>query len=150
MKGSGVRVSPSALREVPANARNPRSAAIAPNAEGGPKGAPNGVKWGPIGSDRGPSGRPFSGGIFAPAATDSWMAQLSLPFSDLPPDHPAYLTIAEAADRTRCCQRTIRRAIDRGALRAGRVRGANGARGGYRIRAADLERWLFDDLGTAG
>ena len=68
------------------------------------------------------------------------MAQLSLPFSQPSRDEPAYLTIAEAADRTRCCERTIRRAIDRGALRAGRVRGANGARGGYRIRPADLER----------
>ena len=77
------------------------------------------------------------------------MAQLLLPFSDPYPDDAAYLTIAEAADRTRCCERTIRRAIDRGALRAGRVRGANGARGGYRIRPADLEHWLFDDLGTA-
>jgi excisionase family DNA binding protein len=77
------------------------------------------------------------------------MAQLSLPFSDPPPDDRVYLTIAEAADRTRCCERTIRRAIDRGALRAGRVRGANGARGGFRIRPADLEAWLFDDLGTA-
>jgi excisionase family DNA binding protein len=75
------------------------------------------------------------------------MAQLPLPFNDEPDPAPdlEYLTIAEAAARLRCCERTIRRAIDRGALRAGRVRGGNGARGGYRIRPADLDRWLFDD-----
>jgi excisionase family DNA binding protein len=145
MKGSGVRVSPSALREVPANAQNPQFAAIALSAEGGPKGAPNGVKPGPIGSERGLSGRRFAGGISTLAATEPWMAQLSLPVSDPPPDDAAYLTIAESAHRMRCCERTVRRAIDRGALRAGRVRGASGARGGFRIRPADLEAWLFDD-----
>jgi excisionase family DNA binding protein len=77
------------------------------------------------------------------------MAQLSLPFSDPPPDDLTYLTIAEAARRTRCCERTIRRAIDRGALRAGRARGANGARGGFRIRPADLDAWLFDERDAA-
>ena len=56
-----------------------------------------------------------------------------------------YLTIGEAAKRVRCCERTIRRAIDCGALRAGRVRGERDSRGGYRIRPADLEAWLFDD-----
>ena len=30
-----------------------------------------------------------------------------------------FLTIAQAAQRVRCCERTIRRAIDSGALRAG-------------------------------
>lgn len=54
-----------------------------------------------------------------------------------------YVTIAEAAERVRCCERTIRRAIDSGALRAGRVRGDRGVRGGWRIRPADLERWLY-------
>ena len=102
-----------------------------------------------IGTVAEPIGAPYLR-IFAPAATEPWMAQLSLPFSDEPPDDAAYLTIAEAAGRTRCCERTIRRAIGRGALRAGRVRGVNGARGGYRIRPADLERWLFDDLDAAG
>ena len=57
-----------------------------------------------------------------------------------------YLTIAEAAERVRCCERTIRRAIDSGALRAGRVRGERGSRGGFRIRPADLDAWLFDDV----
>jgi excisionase family DNA binding protein len=56
-----------------------------------------------------------------------------------------YLTIEEAAQRVRCCERTIRRAIDSGALRAGRVRGEPGSRGGYRIRPRDLDAWLFDD-----
>jgi excisionase family DNA binding protein len=56
-----------------------------------------------------------------------------------------YLTIAEAAQRVRCCERTIRRAIDSGALRAGRIRGDRGSRGGFRIRPADLDAWLFDD-----
>ena len=43
-----------------------------------------------------------------------------------------YLTIAEAARRVRCCERTIRRAIDSGELRADRVRGGGSKRGGYR------------------
>jgi excisionase family DNA binding protein len=54
-----------------------------------------------------------------------------------------YLTIAEAAERVRCCERTIRRAIDCGELRAGRVRGANSTRGFFRIRPRDLDEWLF-------
>ena len=54
-----------------------------------------------------------------------------------------YLTIAEAAERVRCCERTIRRAIDSGALCAGCVRSGEAGRGGWRIRASDLERWLF-------
>jgi len=33
-----------------------------------------------------------------------------------------YLTIAEAARRVRCCERTIRRAVENGTLRAGRAR----------------------------
>jgi hypothetical protein len=45
----------------------------------------------------------------------------------------------------RCCERTIRRAIDSGALRAGRVAAVAGARGGYRIRPADLETWVYGD-----
>ncbi|MEA2492167.1 MAG: Helix-turn-helix domain [Thermoleophilaceae bacterium] len=54
-----------------------------------------------------------------------------------------YLTIAEAARRIRCCERTIRRAIDSGELKAGRVRGGGSKRGGFRIRVTDLDRWLF-------
>jgi excisionase family DNA binding protein len=78
------------------------------------------------------------------------MAQMPLPFPVEPGSEPEYLTVAEAAERLRCCERAIRRAIDRGALRAGRLRGANAARGSYRIRRADLDAWLFgDDQGGA-
>ena len=75
------------------------------------------------------------------------MSQLEFPF---PPDSSephasGFLTIAEAAVRVRCCERTVRRAIDSGALRAGRVRGEPGSRGGYRIRPGDLEAWVFGD-----
>lgn len=59
------------------------------------------------------------------------------------PDH--FLTIAEAAARVRCCERTIRRAIDSGALRAGKISGERFARGAWRIRIADLEAWMFGD-----
>jgi excisionase family DNA binding protein len=58
---------------------------------------------------------------------------------------PAFLTIAEAAERVRCCERTIRPAIDSGALRAGRIRAVAGTRGGFRIRPVDLERWMYGD-----
>jgi excisionase family DNA binding protein len=58
---------------------------------------------------------------------------------------PVFLTIAEAAERVRCCERTIRRAIDSGALRAGTFRAVAGTRGGFRIRPADLERWMYGD-----
>jgi excisionase family DNA binding protein len=56
-----------------------------------------------------------------------------------------FLTIAEAAQRVRCCERTIRRAIDSGALRAGRIHAVDGKRGGFRIRPADLETWMYGD-----
>lgn len=84
------------------------------------------------------------------------MAQLPLPFSDEPARPPLgaaveYLTVAEAAARLRCHERTIRRAIDRGALRAGRIRGGTGGgRPAYRIRIADLDRWLFGDEDGGG
>lgn len=77
------------------------------------------------------------------------VTQLELPLAGAPPSSPVfaaeYLTIAEAAERVRCCERTIRRAIESGALRAGRIRGERSSRGGYRIRPADLDAWLFDD-----
>lgn len=75
------------------------------------------------------------------------MDQLALQFSSDPAPHLAveYLTIAEAARQVRCCERTIRRAIDSGDLRAGRVRGKGGSRGGLRIRARDLDEWLYRD-----
>ena len=71
--------------------------------------------------------------------------ELPLAGASLTPAAAEYLTIAEAAERVRCCERTIRRAIESGALRAGRVRGARDSRGGYRIRPFDLDAWLFDD-----
>ncbi len=58
---------------------------------------------------------------------------------------PSFLTIAEAARRVRCCERTIRRAIESGVLRAGRVRSGRGSRGGFRIRSGDLEAWMYGD-----
>jgi excisionase family DNA binding protein len=76
------------------------------------------------------------------------VTQLELPLAGAPPSSAVpsgYLTIAEAAERVRCCERRIRRAIESGALRAGRIRGERGSRGGYRIRPADLDAWLFDD-----
>lgn len=73
--------------------------------------------------------------------------QLELPLSvaaDVRAD-VEYLTIAEAARRVRCCERTIRRAIDGGVLRAGRVHSGRGSRGGFRIRPGDLEAWMYGD-----
>jgi excisionase family DNA binding protein len=72
------------------------------------------------------------------------MTQLPLPLDS---GDDAYLTIAEAAARLRCCQRTIRRAIESGALRAGRIRGGRRSRGAWRIRPVDLEARLFGDQG---
>ncbi|MBA2635062.1 MAG: helix-turn-helix domain-containing protein [Chloroflexi bacterium] len=73
--------------------------------------------------------------------------QLELPFvaSAEPQLAVEYLTIAEAARRVRCCERTIRRAIDSGVLRAGRVRSGRGSRGGFRIRSGDVEAWMYGD-----
>ena len=68
---------------------------------------------------------------------------MQLSFGEAEPVVAEYLTVAEAARRVRCCERTIRRAIDSGALRAGRIRGDRGRRGGWRIRTADLDAWLF-------
>ena len=69
--------------------------------------------------------------------------QLSFDVPGDPSRAPDFLTIAEAAQRVRCCERTIRRAIDSGALRAGRVHAVDGKRGGFRIRLADLETWMY-------
>jgi len=71
--------------------------------------------------------------------------QLSFDVSGEPSAKPEFLTIAEAAQRVRCCERTIRRAIDSGALRAGRIRAVDGKRGGFRIRPSDLETWMYGD-----
>jgi excisionase family DNA binding protein len=83
----------------------------------------------------------------AARAREVAMTQLPLPFPD---GRDEYLTVAEAAVRLRCCERTIRRAIESGALRAGRVRGGRVSRGAWRIRAADLDAWLFDDAAETG
>jgi excisionase family DNA binding protein len=69
--------------------------------------------------------------------------QLSFDVSGEPSPKPEFLTIAEAAQRARCCERTIRRAIDSGAFRAGRIRAVYGKRGGFRIRLSDLETWMY-------
>jgi excisionase family DNA binding protein len=69
--------------------------------------------------------------------------QLSFDVPGDPSPPPEFLTIAEAARRVRCCERTIRRAIDRLALRAGRIHAVDGKRGGFRIRAAGLETWMY-------
>ncbi len=73
--------------------------------------------------------------------------QLELPFAVSTETQLAvdYLTIAEAARRVRCCERTIRRAIDSGVLRAGRVHSGRGSRGGFRIRSGDLDAWMYGD-----
>ena len=73
--------------------------------------------------------------------------QLELPFAAAIEPQPTveYLTIAEAARRVRCCERTIRRAIESGVLRAGRVRSGRGSRAGFRIRSGDLELWMYGD-----
>ena len=75
----------------------------------------------------------------------SCMDQLQLPLVEPGASPPEFLTIAEAARWVRCCERTIRRAIDSGALRAGKVSGERFTRGAWRIRAVDLERWMFGD-----
>nr|WP_295375868.1 hypothetical protein [Pseudoxanthomonas sp.] len=51
-----------------------------------------------------------------------------------------FLTIAEAAKRVRYCERTIKRAIDGGTLRAGHIRGAEGLCGGFCVGPADAAR----------
>jgi len=74
------------------------------------------------------------------------MDQLQLSLPERPqPVAGEFLTIAEAAQRLRCCERTIRRAIDSGALRAGKISGERFARGAWRIRVADLDAWVFGD-----
>lgn len=73
--------------------------------------------------------------------------QLELPFAAAAKAQPAaeYMTIAQAARHVRCCERTVRRAIDSGVLRAGRVHGGRESRGGFRIRPVDLDAWMYGD-----
>jgi excisionase family DNA binding protein len=87
----------------------------------------------------------LGGGFIAARATgvaEVAMTQLPLPLSS---GDDAYLTVAETAARLSCCERTIRRAIESGALRAGRIRAGRRSRGAWRIRLVDLEAWLFLD-----
>lgn len=76
------------------------------------------------------------------------MVQLSFPMPDdgRSGGRSAYVPVAEAAQELRCHERTIRRAINRGALRAGRVRGANAARRSWAHRREDLDAWLYAEL----
>lgn len=73
------------------------------------------------------------------------MDQLRMRLGDEPRFAREFLTIAEAAEVARCCERTVRRAIDAGELRAARLRGKQGSRGALRIRRADFEEWMFGD-----
>ena len=74
------------------------------------------------------------------------MTQLPLPFDAGEPDRgPAFLTIAEAAKQLQVCERTVRRAIDAGVLRAARVRGTRAERGCWRIHRDDLARWIYEE-----
>ena len=52
----------------------------------------------------------------------------------------ALLTPADAAERCQVSPKTVIRAIRAGRLRAYRL----GARGAYRVRAADVEAWLAE------
>ena len=75
------------------------------------------------------------------------MMQLELPWPDEPEGTASdaeFLTIAEAARELRICERTVRRAIEAGDLRAARVGGTRGSRGAFRIRRSDLDRWVYD------
>ncbi len=76
----------------------------------------------------------IEGGRFTPLGLSTHRAtmsgdQLELPFIAANEAQPAvdFLTIAEAARRERCCERTIRRAIESGVLRAGRVHSGRGS-----------------------
>ena len=76
------------------------------------------------------------------------MTQLPLPFDAGEPGRassPTFLTIAEAAEQLQVCERTVRRAIDAGVVRAARVRGTRAERGCWRIHRDDLARWLYED-----
>ena len=88
---------------------------------------------------------PFEAPELGPCRARSGVIQLALDFPDETPGVVDYLTIAEAAARIRCHERTIRRAIDSGDLRAGRIRTDRSKRGVFRIRLADLHAWMYGD-----
>src|SRR5688572_16728270 len=121
-KGSPVRVRQRALREVPAIAG---ASCVKASFRGIPAGSVLGPESGPSGSFWVPSRQEFTdcGRL---GRLGDMTTQLELPLAGAgasPASGLEYLTIAEAARRVRCCERTIRRAIDSGALRAGRIRG---------------------------
>jgi excisionase family DNA binding protein len=136
MKGSGVRVPSSAPPKSAARPRFSRS--------GAERVRRHWVRYwvrkrGSLASRQVPSGAFGAGAILRPRPSlgpeDTMDDQLTFGVvgdgGASPP--PAFLTIAEAAKRVRCCERTIRRAIDNGALRAGTVPAVVGTRGGSRI-----------------
>src|SRR4051794_10852662 len=123
MMGSGVRVPPSASGQGPARADLFR---FRPGVVGVNSGTDGVLEPGPLGSSPVPSWLRIGCGNIAARAREGAMTQLPLPF---PEGGDEYLTVAEAALRLRCCERTIRRAIECGELRAGRVRGGRGSRG---------------------
>src|SRR5690242_6361140 len=124
-KGSPVRVRQRALREDPASAGSLLLTGPADPDLAGPYRVRN---TGPAGfvrvilsrfwsTSRGPSHASVR--EWGPSCALSCMDQLQLPLSGPAASPPEFLTIAEAARRVQCCERTIRRAIDSGALRAG-------------------------------
>ena len=61
----------------------------------------------------------------------------------IPPSPDQLLTLAEAADEARLHQRTLRRAIHAGNLRAGQPRVGDARGGRIIIRRGDLWAWLY-------
>src|SRR4051794_9417654 len=108
MMGSGVRVPPSASGQGPANALPSR---FRPGVVGVNWGTDGVLEAGPLGSTPVSSRLRIGCGTSAARAREVAriaMTQLPLPF---PEERDEYLTVAEAALRLRCCERTIRRAI---------------------------------------
>src|SRR3954452_17541500 len=120
MKGSGVRVSPSALRSLPASAVVPAIAQLIVDGLWGLSGVWNG---GPEGSCEVHPSRKLGGG--------------PLPLDEGPTE---YLTVAEAAARLRCCERTIRRTSTSGCSPT-----THGRRADERPRGAPARRRVVAD-----
>jgi excisionase family DNA binding protein len=101
------------------------------------------VRSGPV-KDREVRGWP-RGGRTVHRLREHGPALLSDPGRGRPGGRPDYVTVAEAAAELHCHERTIRRAIDRGALRAGRVRGARSRRPDRPLFARDDGDWFKVD-----
>src|SRR4051794_26180458 len=114
-KGSPVRVRKRALREDPASAGSSSLTGKTATELAGQYRVRNSglIEW-----QRAYSG-PFGAGHAVRRALRC-VEQLQLSLSERPAA-AELLTIAEAARRVRCCERTIRRAIDSGALCAGKI-----------------------------